>query len=336
MKEQRTYDELKRQLDAWAEEMTGKKQDLSAEARKKAQAYSAAFWDTMRTGMPQNALKEGSDGAGGFLVPDTYEDKLVERLTEKNVLRKISRTIQTTRRLKIPVVIKGSQATWIPEGGAYSISESEYGQIVIDAHKLAHMVTVSDEMLEDAEFNLENYITQIAVEALAEAEENAFFTGDGKGKPIGLVHQAEVGAVSEQIGSISMDDMLDLLYSVKAPYRENGIWVVSESAYYMLRKIKTHNGRPLWVANLAEGEPETLFGFPILVSKCLDAVAPGSKSVLFGDFNYFWIGNRGKRVVKRLTERYADHGQVAYITSERVDAKLVLPEAVKVLETKSA
>lgn len=97
---------------------------------------------------------------------------------------------------------------------------------MIDAHKLAHMVTVSDEMLEDTEFNLENYITQIAVEALAEAEENAFFTGDGKGKPTGLVHQAEVGAVSEQIGSISIDDMLDLLYSVKAPYRESGIWVV--------------------------------------------------------------------------------------------------------------
>ena len=90
MKEQRTYDELKRQLDAWVEEMTRKKPDLSAEARKKAQAYNEAFWDTMRTGMPQNALKEGSDGAGGFLVPDTYEDKLVERLSEKNVLRSIS------------------------------------------------------------------------------------------------------------------------------------------------------------------------------------------------------------------------------------------------------
>ena len=336
MKEQRTYDELKQQLDAWAEEMTGKKPDLSAEARKKAQAYSEAFWDTMRTGMPQNVLKEGSDGAGGFLVPDTYEDKLVERLTEKNVLRSISRNIQTTRKLKIHIVLKGGKATWIPEGGAYSLSDPEYGQIVIDAHKLAHMVTVCDEMLEDAEFDLEDYITQISVEALAEAEENAFFTGDGKGKPVGLIHQAEVGVVSEQIGSISMDDMLDLVYSVKAPYRENGTWVVSESAYFTLRKIRTHNGRPVWVPSLAEGEPETLFGYPILVSKHLDAVAPGSKSVLFGDFGYFWIGNRGKRVIKRLTERYADHGQVAYITSERVDAKLVLPEAIKVLETKSA
>lgn len=336
MNQSKTYDELKQQLDALAEEISGKKPEISAEAHRKSQAYNKAFWETIRTGIPQNVLMEGSDGTGGYLVPDRYEDKLVERLIEKNVLRKIGRTIQTTRKLKIPIVLGGSKATWIPEGGAYSISEPEYGQIVIDAHKLAHMVTVSDEMLEDAEFDLEAYITQISVDALAEAEENAFFTGDGKGKPVGLIYQAEIGAVSAQTDSISMDDMLDLLYSVKAPYRENGTWVVSESAYYMLRKIRSHNGRPLWAANLADGESETLFGYPILVSKHLDDVAAGSKSVLFGDFSFFWIGNRGKRVVKRLTERYADHGQVAYITSERVDAKLMLPEAVKVLKTKSA
>ncbi len=336
MKENRTYDELKRQLDAWMEEITGKKPDLCTGNQKQAQAYSNAFWETMHTGMPQNVLKEGSDGADGFLVPDTYENKLVKLLAEKNVLRKIGRTIQTTQRLKFPIVTDGRKAIWIPEGGTYSISEAESGQIVIDAHKLVHMVIVSDEMLEDVGFNLENYIAQISVEAIADAEENAFFNGDGKGKPVGLIHQTDVGAVSAQSGSISMDDMLDLLYSVKVPYRENGTWVISESAYCMLRKIRSHNGRPLWSSNSAEGEPETLLGYPILVSKHLDVVAPGSKSVLFGDFNYFWIGNRGKRVVKRLTERYADHGQVAYVTSERVDAKLVLPEAVKVLETRTA
>ena len=80
----------------------------------------------------------------------------------------------------------------------------------------------------------------------------------------------------------------------------------------------------------------TLLGHPILVSAYLDSVAPGSKPVLFGDFSYYWIGERGKRVIKRLVEHYANQGQVAFLTSECVDAKLVLPEAIKCLEVKAA
>jgi HK97 family phage major capsid protein len=64
----------------------------------------------------------------------------------------------------------------------------------------------------------------------------------------------------------------------------------------------------------------------------MDKVLPGKIPVMFGDFSYFWIGERGKRTMKRLVERYADRGQVAFIMSERIDAKLVLPEAVKLLK----
>lgn len=78
-----------------------------------------------------------------------------------------------------------------------------------------------------------------------------------------------------------------------------------------------------------------LFGYPVYICNHMDDVAPGSIPVMFGDFSYYWIGDRGKRVIKRLVERYADHGQVAFITTERVDAKLVLPEAIKMLKVKS-
>ena len=84
-----------------------------------------------------------------------------------------------------------------------------------------------------------------------------------------------------------------------------------------------------------DGETEMLLGHPVYVCNSLDALAPGSKSVLFGDFDKFWIGDRGSRSIKRLSEKYADSGQVGFIVSERVDAKLVVPEAVKVLQTKA-
>lgn len=80
------------------------------------------------------------------------------------------------------------------------------------------------------------------------------------------------------------------------------------------------------------GEPYTLLGYRVFVSKSLPDVEGGAIPVLFGDFNWFWIAERGKRIIKRLEERFADSGQVAFITSERVDGVLVLPDAVKSLK----
>ena len=77
MNNQKTYNEMMARLDAIAETIPEKQAERAAAAIRKAEIYNEAFWDTMHTGMPHNALKEGSDGSGGYLVPDTYEDKLV-------------------------------------------------------------------------------------------------------------------------------------------------------------------------------------------------------------------------------------------------------------------
>ena len=141
-----------------------------------------------------------------------------------------------------------------------------------------------------------------------------------------------MGAVSEQAGDINMDDMLNLKYSINQVYRQNAVWLMSEDAFRRLYSIYSYDGRPLWNSVLEQDLPEYLFGHRVYICKSLDDVAPGSIPVMFGDFRHFWIGDRGKRVIKRLVERYADRGQVAFITSERVDAKLVLPDAVKYLK----
>lgn len=328
----RTAAEAMRRLEELEAQINGKKVDPSAEAKKQAVAYNAAFWETMHTGMPQNGLKVGSDGAGGYLVPDTYEEELVRALAERNVIRKIAKTISTTKKLHIPVAYGTGDATWVIEGQPWSFSEAAFGEVVLDAHKLATSILASDEMLEDGGVDLEKHIRTFFAERIGEAEEEAFIRGNGKGKPLGLIYQVSVGAMTEDKGDISLDDMIDLEYSVQRPYRENAVWLMSEDAYGRLRRIRHYDGRPLWNNNLQEGEPQRLFGYPIYVCKAMDKVAPGNIPVMFGDFRHYWIGDRGKRVIKRLVERYADRGQVAFITTERVDAKLVLPDAIKMLK----
>ena len=332
MNNTRNASDLMARLDAIAENIPEIQRDKTEAAARKAAAYNTAFWDTMHTGMPNNALMEGSDGTGGYLVPNTYEDKLVKSLSRKNVLRQISHTIQTTHRMHIPVAGNGEGADWIPENTVMKFMEAEFGEVILDAHKLATSIRASDEMLEDGGVDLEQYIMDMFSERIGTAEEKAFISGDGNGKPLGLIHQAQLGAVSELEKDITMEDMVDLEYSLKSEYRKHAVWLMSEDAYNRLRRIPHYQGHGVWRNDLHEGDPVRLFGYPIYICKAMDDVAPGSIPVMFGDFRYYWIGDRGKRVIKRLVERYADRGQVAFITSERVDAKLVLPEAVKLLK----
>ena len=328
----RKVSDLMARLDAIAESIPEIQRDKTEAAARKAAAYNTAFWDTMHTGMPNNALMEGSDGTGGYLVPNTYEDKLVKSLSRKNVLRQISHTIQTTHRMHIPVAGDGEGADWIPENTVMKFMEAEFGEVILDAHKLATSIRASDEMLEDGGVDLEQYIMDMFSERIGTAEEKAFISGDGNGKPLGLIHQAQLGAVSELEKDITMEDMVDLEYSLKSEYRKHAVWLMSEDAYNRLRRIPHYQGHGVWRNDLQEGDPVQLFGYPIYICKAMDDVAPGSIPVMFGDFRHYWIGDRGKRIIKRLVERYADRGQVAFITSERVDAKLVLPEAVKMLK----
>ena len=335
MNNTKTYNDYLARLDALKEEMLGIKRDPTAEERKIEAEYEVAFKDMLHTGMPQKALRRGSAGSGNFIVPDTFEQKLVKGLTEKSVLRKLCTVLKTNTTMRIPTIIADGEATWIPENEPVQFSEAVYGEIVLDAYKLAHKVIVSDEMLEDAQFDVEDYIRQLFVESVSAAEELALFIGDGNGKPTGLLHQASVGWVSEKAGDIIYDDILNLIHSVKTPYRKNAALVMSEDAITKLLSIIHYHGDSPWDVSLKDGTTKTLFGYPVYTTNYLDRVLPGTKPVLFGDFSYFWIGERGKRSVKRLIERYADTGQVAYITTERVDAKLVLPEAVKSLEVKA-
>ena len=332
MSNKRTYNELMARLDAIAETIPEQKAERTAAAIRKAEAYNEAFWDTMHTGMPHNALKEGSDGTGGYLVPDTYHDRIVKALADRNVLRQISKVITTTHRTHIPVAKNVDAADWIPENTAIKFLDAEFGEVILDAYKLVTSIRASDEMLEDNGIDLEKYILDMFSERIGKAEEKAFISGDGNGKPLGLIHQAELGVMSEVDGDITMDDMVNLEYALSSEYRDNAVWLMSTDAYNRLRRIPHYLGHGVWRNDLKEGDPIRLFGYPIYICHAMDDVAPGNIPVMFGDFSNYWIGDRGKRTIKRLVERYADRGQVAFITTERVDAKLMLPEAVTMLK----
>ena len=306
--------------------------------------YRQNFWNMMRskTPMPQvvNALQIGTDSEGGYLVPDEYERTLVEALEEENVFRQLAKVIRTSSGdRKIPVVATKGTASWIDEEGAYLESDDSFGQVSIGAYKVGTMIKVSEELLNDSVFDLEAYISREFARRIGAKEEEAFFTGDGFGKPLGVLAAAggaETGVTAASATAITADELIDLFYSLKAPYRRNAVWVLNDSTIKAIRKLKDNQGQYLWQPSLTAGAPDLLLGKPVRTSAYMPAIAADAKTVAFGDFSYYWIADRQGRSFKRLNELYAATGQVGFLASQRVDGKLVLPEAIKVLAQKSA
>ena len=305
--------------------------------------YRQNFWNMMRskTPMPQvvNALQIGTDSEGGYLVPDEYERTLVEALEEENVFRQLAKVIRTSSGdRKIPVVATKGTASWIDEEGAYLESDDSFGQVSIGAYKLGTMIKVSEELLNDSVFDLEAYISREFARRIGAKEEEAFFTGDGSGKPLGVLAAtggAETGVTAASATAITADELIDLFYSLKAPYRRNAVWVLNDSTIKAIRKLKDNQGQYLWQPSLTAGAPDLLLGKPVRTSAYMPAIAADAKTVAFGDFSYYWIADRQGRSFKRLNELYAATGQVGFLASQRVDGKLVLPEAIKVLAQKA-
>jgi HK97 family phage major capsid protein len=304
--------------------------------------YKRAFWNSMRNKNSyeiQNALSIGTDSEGGYLVPDEYEKKLVEALEDEVFFRSLATVIKTSSGdRKIPIVTSKGEAAWIDEGGQFPESDDSFGQTSIGAHKLATMIKVSDELLNDSVFNIEQYISKEFGRRIGTKEEEAFFIGDGTGKPIGIFNKtggADIG-VTAATTSITFDDVMDLYYSLRAPYRNKATWLLNDSTVKAIRKLKDGNGNYIWQPSVREGEPDRILNRPYRTSIYVPELAAGNRVMAFGDYSYYWIADRQGRSFKRLNELFATTGQVGFLASERVDGKLILSEAVKTLDVKAS
>ena len=303
-----------------------------------------SFWNVMRSKMPShellNALEEGTDSEGGYLVPDEFERTLVTALEEQNIFRSLAHVIQTSSGdRKIPVVASKGTASWVDEEGTIPESDDSFSQVSIGAYKLGTMIKVSEELLNDSVFDLEAYISREFARRIGNKEEEAFFTGDGTGKPVGVLAAtggAQVGVTAASATAFTADEMFDLFYSLKAPYRKNAVFLMNDSSVKALRKLKDSNGQYLWQPSLTAGTPDTLLGRPVYTSAYMPAMAADAKAVLFGDLSYYWVADRQGRSFRRLGELYAPTGQVGFLATQRVDGKLVLAEAVKVMQMKTS
>ncbi|HEL0197895.1 TPA: phage major capsid protein [Streptococcus equi subsp. zooepidemicus] len=292
-------------------------------------AYKEGMLTALRTNFRQvsNVLQEGVDADGGYLVPEEYDSRLIRVLEGENIMRKLGHKITTSGDHKINIASTEPAAAWIEEGGALQFSDAKFAQILLDAHKLHVAIKVTEELLYDNAFNLENYIIEEFGKALSNAEEDAFLNGTGVGQPLGLFAATGGGTVYKTVTKLTADDIMNLVYALKRPYRKNSAFIMNDQIIATIRTFKDGNGAYMWQPSYQAGEPDKLLGYPVYTSP----FAP-EDAISFGDYSYYNIGDRGTRSFKQLTELFAGNGMIGFVAKERVDGKLILPEAVQILK----
>ncbi|WP_163526620.1 phage major capsid protein [Halobacillus ihumii] len=328
-------------------------QNMDQKQGRSAEEYRNAFWKVFRNGKealnhedvsllmdPQiRNLAVGTDANGGYLVPDEFERKLIQGLEEQNIMRQLATVITTSSGSReIPVESDYGTANWMGEKEQYTESDATFSQKVLSAHKAGTIMKVSEELLNDSAFNIDNYALNSFSKRFGNLEEAAFINGDGVGKPTGVIQSAQVGhtTATGQVASLIADDFIDLYHSLKRPYRRNASFLANDGTVKAVRKLKDSDGQYIWQPGLQAGEPDRVLSRPIYVGDDVPALGAGAKPLAFGDYSYYWIADRQGRVMQRLNELYAATGQVGFRMFERVDGKLILPEAVKVLQNASA
>jgi HK97 family phage major capsid protein len=294
------------------------------------------------------AMSIGSNQDGGYLVPAEVETEIGRRLANISPIRSIAavRTISSSV-YKKPFMKTGPATGWVGETDARTQTTSPVlDELSFPAMELYAMPAATATLLEDSAVNIDQWIAAEVEQAFAEQEGTAFVTGDGDNKPTGFLHATTVAEASWTWGKLGFvisgadgafpstdpsDPLIDLVYSLKAGYRQNGHFVMNRKTQSAIRKLKDADDNYLWTPPAQAGGRAALMGFAVVEAEDMPDLAADSFSVAFGDFNrgYLIVDRAGVSV---LRDPYTAKPYVLFYTTKRVGGGVQDFDAIKLLK----
>ena len=308
--------------------------------------YRMAYWHYLTVRNPaeldveeQRVLSKATAGAGANLVPTDFYNQIINIIRFTGPINQLASVLTTDsgETIQIPAVTSHGVATWTAENAAYTATDEVFGQVSLNAFKAGRTVIVSEELLTDAAFGLDGYLAQELGDSIGLLEETAYAVGDGTGKPMGIANAASgVAVLTAAVGNttgFSYTAMVNFVYGLPYQYRRNAQWIFSDSGVKSMYLMVDGQNRPLWSTNPAVDGPDTFLGYPVYTSPDLAAPAASAKSGIFGDIAR---GYKIRRVngfsLQRQLELYSNNGQIGFRGFERVDGRVVLADALRVLQ----
>jgi HK97 family phage major capsid protein len=349
-------DEQKRRLDRLALKAArpglgapGETGDASARERK------AAFETYVRTGredaarsLEAKALSVGTPADGGYLVPDETEREIMRRLADISPIRRIAGSRQVSASVyKKPFSVAGPAVGWVAETASRTQTATPtLAELAFPTMELYAMPAATGQLLDDAAVDVDRWIAEEVETAFAEQEGAAFVSGNGTNKPTGFLAVDTVVDGSWEWGKLGYlvtgvsgglaasnpsDILVDLVYAVKAGYRQNAHFVMNRKTQAAIRKLKDADGHYLWQPPASAGAEATLMNFPVAEAEDMPNIAANSLSVAFGDFKrgYLVVDRMGVRV---LRDPYSAKPYVLFYTTKRVGGGVQDFAAIKLLK----
>lgn len=275
----------------------------------------------------QAAQGTGNDQAGGYTVPEGFYGQIESAMLAFGGMLEAAYSFNTTSGNDLPIPTDNDTANEGAIIGENPPSATEqdvtFGSVRLGAYTYtSKMVRVSNQLLQDSAFDLPSFLAGKLGERLARIQNRHFTTGDGASKPYGAVTMSTAG-VTAAATDISMDNIIELHHSVDPAYRTNARFMLNDATLLVLKKKKDGQGRYLWQSGVAIREPDTLDGKPYTINQHMASIGSGNKPVLFGDFKKYFIRRVAGTMVLRLSERYAELNQTAFVSFQRADGALV-------------
>ena len=293
--------------------------------------YDYAFWNAAKR-KPHNAneLKKGITNESGAYLPLQANSKMTAALKRESVFRSLA-TIAYMRDHGGIILAKHcvEDSCWTPENGMYTFGNGmcEFTEYNIKSHKLGTLLKYDEAYMSDIGLDIENHLIDSIAKSFGAMEDAAYVNGKGDIQPTGILHNTRGAEIGVFTSALTHEDVVKLFFSVKPKYRKRGVWMMNDETAYYLRTLKDEGGNYIW-----NHTNDTILGKPVHICNDMPSIGAGDKPIAFGDFSYYWIIIRDDVSVKVLNELYHDDGQIGYIAREYLDAKLIRPEAIKVVQ----
>lgn len=307
--------------------------------------YSAAFKAHMKRGEVQAALNKGTDADGGYLAPIEWDRTITDKLTLVSPIRQLA-TVQTisTSGFKKVFNLGGTSSGWVGETAARpGTNNPTFGALDFIPGEIYANPSTTQQILDDAEINLESWLAAEVQTEFAKQEGTAFVSGDGVNKPFGMLTYVTgaANAAKHPFGAIALvnsgdaaliksDSIMDLIYSLPSAFTGNARFTMNRKTQGAVRKLKDGQGNYLWQPSYVAGQPATLAGFPVTEVPGMPDVAANAKPVMFGDFKqgYLIVDRIGVRV---LRDNLTNKPYVSFYTTKRVGGGVSNPECLRAL-----
>lgn len=289
---EQTFDKLEKR----PQERKGPEDGKSPELRAFLRGEGPRSLEIKPSGTEFRTLSKLTAGAGANAVPTNFYDRLVAHLIETSAVLQAGVTVLNTsggETIQVPKTTGHSAAVLVAEAAGLTASDPVFGQASLGAYKYGTLIQVSRELLDDAGVDLEGYLAMQAGRALGNAFGAHLVTGTGSSQPSGVVTGSSAGVTGGTgvSGAFTSDNIIDLQYSVIAPYRSSQAcaWMMRDATIASVRKLKDTTGQYLWQPSMQVGAPDMLLGKPVFTDPNVAAVATSAKSVLFGDFSQYFV-----------------------------------------------